>query len=161
MVRVKRWLSVTLIVLAGGLSLSMVAVSILSPWIITNIDESLPGLFYRINRGVLPVRNEVAALNVPTNPYYPEGAPFLKIVKGVPGDVVSCEGRRFFINGVFVAEAKEQTRHGNPLTPGPTGIIPPGHYFVWTPHQDSYDSRYGEIGWITTEHILGKARRLL
>ena len=161
MARVKRWLSFTLIALAGTLSLSMVLVSILSPWIITNIDESLPGLFYQIDRRGLPARNDVAGITVPANPYYPEGAPFLKIVKGVPGDVVSCDGRRFFINGVFVAEAKEQTQRGNPLTLGPTGVIPPGHYFVWTPHKDSYDSRYGEIGWITTEHILGKARRVL
>lgn len=161
MARIKRWFSFTLIVLAGALSLSMVLVSILSPWIITNIDESLPGLFYQINRGALPARNDVVGISVPANPYYPKGAPFLKIVKGVPGDVVSCDGRRFFINGVYVAEAKEHTRRGNPLTPGPTGVIPPDHYFVWTPHKDSYDSRYGEIGWITTEHILGKARRLL
>lgn len=161
MARIKRWFSVTFIVLAGALSLSMVLVSILSPWIITNIDESLPGLFYQIDRSVLPARNDVVGISVPANPYYPKGAPFLKIVKGVPGDVVSCVGRRFFINGVFVAEAKELTRRGNPLTPGPTGIIPPGHYFVWTPHKDSYDSRYGEIGWITTEHILGRARRVL
>ena len=159
--RVKKCVSVMLLALAGTLSLAMVSVAILSPWFVTNIDESLPGLFYRIDRGALPTRNEVAGVSVPANPYYPAGAPFLKIVKGLPGDVVTCDGRRFFINGVFVAEAKEHTRHGDPLTPGPTGIIPPGHYFIWTPHKDSYDSRYGEIGWITTDHILGRARRLL
>ena len=161
MIRIKKWLSFLLFALAGTLSVSMVMVSILSPWFVTNIDESLPGLFYQIDRGDLPARNDVAGIRVPVNPYYPKGAPFLKIVKGMPGDIVSCVGRRFFINGVFVAEAKEQTKRGNPLTLGPTGIIPPGHYFVWTPHQDSYDSRYGEIGWITNEHILGKARRVL
>ncbi len=161
MARVKKWLSHILIALAGTLSVSMVMVSILSPWFVTNIDESLPGLFYKIDRSELPTRNDVAGIRVPANPYYLESAPFLKIVKGMPGDVVSCDGRRFFINGVFVAEAKEHTQRGNPLTLGPTGIIPPGHYFVWTPHQDSYDSRYSEIGWVTTEHILGNAWRLL
>lgn len=158
---VKTILSRALMAVAGTVALSMLAVALLSPWFVTNIDESLPGLFYQIERGEFPGRGEVAGINVPANPYYPEGAPFLKIVKGVPGDVVSCDGRRFFINGKFVAEAKEHTRRGYPLTPGPTGTIPPGHYFVWTPHQDSYDSRYAEIGWISAEHILGKARRLL
>ena len=157
----KMLLSHALMAVAGAVALSMLAVAILSPWFVTNIDESLPGLFYQIERGEFPKRDEVAGIKVPANPYYPEGAPFLKIVKGIPGDVVSCDGRRFFINGKFVAEAKEKTQRGNPLTPGPTGTIPPGHYFIWTPHQDSYDSRYGEVGWVSAEHILGKARRLL
>ena len=158
---VKKYLSRALMAVAGTITLSMLLVATLSPWFVTNIDESLPGLFYQIERGAFPVRNEVAGITVPANPYYPEGAPFLKIVKGVPGDVVTCDGRRFFINGEFVAEAKEHTRRGNPLTPGPTGTIPSGHYFIWTPHQDSYDSRYAEIGWVSAEHILGRARRLL
>ena len=161
MLRIKHILSRALMAVAGTLALSMLLVATLSPWFVTNIDESLPGHFYQIERGETPGRDEVAGIKVPANPYYPEGAPFLKVIKGLPGDVVSCDGRRFFINGEFVAEAKEQTKRGNPLTPGPTGTIPAGHYFIWTPHQDSYDSRYGEVGWISAEHILGKARRLL
>ena len=161
MLHIKRFLSRALMAVAGTVALSMLLVATLSPWFVTNIDESLPGLFYQIERGETPGRDEVAGIKVPANPYYPEGAPFLKVIKGLPGDVVSCDSRRIFINGEFVAEAKEQTKRGNPLTPGPTGTIPPGHYFIWTPHQDSYDSRYAEVGWISAEHILGKARRLL
>jgi len=159
--RIKKLLRGLIISIATTVSITMLAIVVCSPWYISNIDQSLPGIFYQIERGELPKRNDVAGIRVPKNPYYPEGAPFLKIIRGVPGDVVTCDGRRFFINGVYAGEAKEQTQRGNPLTLGPTGVIPADHYFVWTPHKDSYDSRYGEVGWVTKQHILGTARRVL
>jgi len=159
--RIKKLLSGLVITATMAVSVTMLVIVLCSPWYITNIDQSLPGIFYQIERGELPKRNDVAGIRVPKNPYYPEGAPFLKIIRGVPGDVVTCDGRRFFINGVFAGEAKEQTQRGNPLTLGPTGIIPADHYFVWTPHKDSYDSRYGEVGWVAKQNILGTARRVL
>ena len=161
MVRLKKLLSVLVITGATGVSVAMLLIALCSPWFITNIDQSLPGFLYRIDRGTLPERNAVVGMRVPANPYYPDGAPFLKIVRGIPGDIVTCDGRKFYVNGVFVGEAKAQTKRGNPLTPGPTGTIPPGRYFVWTPHKDSYDSRYGEVGWVPVKHILGTARRVL
>jgi len=157
---IRKWLLSTLVAIGSILAIAMVLVSLLSPWYITNIDQSLPGLVYEIDRGTMPVRNDIAGISIPPNPYYPDGAPFLKIIAGMPGDVVSRQGRMFYVNGVLIAEAKEQTQLGNPLTLGPTGIIPPEHYFVWTPHRDSYDSRYNEIGWIPAQHILGVAWRL-
>ena len=157
----KRWLTKMIIVVACIVSLILVLIPLLSPWYVTNIDNSLSGLIYKIDRGALPIHNDVIGLTVPPNPYYPDGAPFLKIIVGMPGDTVTRKDRMFYINGQYVAEAKERTTRGHPLTLGPTGEIPPGHYFVWTPHKDSYDSRYSEIGWITTQHILGTARRVL
>ena len=157
----KQWMTKMMIVAACLVSLVLVLIPLLSPWYITNIDDSLPGLIYKIDRGTLPIRNDVVGLTVPPNPYYPEGAPFLKIIAGMPGDTVTRNNQMFYINGEFVAEAKEHTKHGLPLKLAPTGVIPPGRYFVWTPHKDSYDSRYNEIGWITTQHILGTARRVL
>ena len=150
-----------------GLSAVMISLVIiqaaLSPWYLfgLNIDNSLPGYVYLVMRDELPRRDEIAAFRTPPNPYYPENVPFIKIVRGMPGDTVTRDGRSFFINGKRIGWAKEQTRNGHPLTPGPTGTLPPGHYFFWTPHIDSYDSRYGEIGWITTDRILGRAVRLL
>ena len=157
----KQWLTKMVIAVACIVSLILVLISLLSPWYVINIDDSLPGLIYKIDRGTLPIRNDVVGITVPPNPYYPDGAPFLKIITGMPGDTVTRKDRMFYINGQYVAEAKALTNKGYPLTPGPTGVIPPGHYFVWTPHKDSYDSRYNEIGWITTQHILGTARRVL
>ncbi len=157
----KKWMGNISIAIGGTLAIAMVSLSILSPWFVTNIDESLPGLVYEIDRGAMPIRNEIAGIKVPRNPYYPDGAPFLKIIGGIPGDVITRQGNTFYVNGTALVEAKTETKHGHPLTPGPTGVIPLGHYFVYTPHQDSYDSRYAEIGWITSAHILGTARRML
>jgi len=159
--RIKKLLSGLIITVAMTVSVTMLVIVLCSPWYITNIDQSLPGLFYQINRGELPDRDDVVGMRVPENPYYPDGAPFLKIIRGIPGDMVTCDNRKFFVNGVFAGVAKEQTKRGNPLTLGPTGVIPPDNYFVWTPHKDSYDSRYGEVGWVTKQHILGTARRVL
>ena len=92
---------------------------------------------------------------------YPKGLGFVKIVKGIPGDVVTVQGRDFYVNGVKVATAKERSLKGQPLDLGPTGIIPPGHYFVWTPHKDSLDSRYQLTGWVKKEQITGRAVPLL
>ena len=92
---------------------------------------------------------------------YPKDLPFVKVVKGVPGDVVTIQGRDFHINGVKVATAKEVSRQGIPLALGPAGVIPPGQYFVWTPHKDSLDSRYALTGWITDAEVMGRALPLL
>lgn len=161
--RAKRTIKRTIIGLSGVLIGVVIVQAALSPWYLfgLNIDNSLPGYVYVVIRDELPVHLDVAAFRTPPNPYYPEGAPFIKVVLGVPGDSVTRNGREYSVNGLPIGWAKEKTRHGQPLTPGPTGLLPAGHYFLWTPHIDSYDSRYGEIGWITTDRILGRAVRLL
>jgi len=161
--RAKRFAKRIIIGLSGALISVVIIQAALSPWYLfgLNIDNSLPGYVYLVVRDELPLRDEIAAFKTPPNPYYPENAPFIKVVRGMPGDTVTRAGRSFFVNGKRIGWAKEQTRNGRPLTPGPTGLLPPGHYFFWTPHIDSYDSRYGEIGWITTDRILGRAVRLL
>jgi conjugal transfer pilin signal peptidase TrbI len=161
--RIKRVLMQTFIGLSGVLIVVVLVQAALSPWYLfgLNIDNSLPGYVYVVIRDEQPVRLDIAAFRTPLNPYYPAGAPFIKVVLGVPGDKVSRSGREFFINGTAIGSAKEHTRHGLPLTPGPTGMLPSDNYFFWTPNIDSYDSRYGEIGWITSERILGRAVRLL
>ena len=161
--RAKRFAQRTLIGMCGVIIVLVLVQAALSPWYLfgLNIDSSLPGYVYLVVRDERPFRLDIAAFRTPPNPYYPAGAPFIKRVLGVPGDRVTRNGREFSINGVAIGWAKEQSRRGQALTPGPTGTLPPGHYFFWTPHIDSYDSRYGEIGWITTDRILGRAVRLL
>ncbi|MFQ5469738.1 MAG: S26 family signal peptidase [Gammaproteobacteria bacterium] len=161
--RAKRIAKRTILGLSGAMIGLVIIQASLSPWYLfgLNIDNSLPGYVYLVIRDELPARLDVAAFRTPPNPYYPEDVPFIKVVLGIPGDNVTRNGREYSINGVAIGWAKEQTRRGQPLTPGPTGSLPPGHYFFWTPHIDSYDSRYDEIGWITTDRILGRAVRLL
>lgn len=88
---------------------------------------------------------------------YGKGLAFGKIVKGMPGDVVTRKGLDFYINGKYVATAKERATTGQPLNPGPTGVIPPGRYFVYAPNPNSLDSRYEITGWIRQERVIGKA----
>lgn len=96
-----------------------------------------------------------------TGPARRHYASLLKIVRGVPGDVVTWHDRDVYINGEYVGTAKARSLQGAPLARGPAGVIPPGHYFLWTPHKDSYDSRYADIGWVPVEAIRGRAHPLL
>lgn len=127
-----------------------------------NETESLPNWAFWINqRERTPKRGQIAAFVPPPNPYYPRGTIFCKVVYGVPGDLVTRVGRDYFVAGKFVGHAKEASQTGRLAALGPTGILPPGHYFVGTGHKDGYDSRYADIGWVPQSHIVGTAAPVL
>ncbi|GAB4362301.1 MAG: hypothetical protein Kow006_33520 [Gammaproteobacteria bacterium] len=158
--RFRRWCGLTLLLigLIGGMD------ALASPWVTLGINgtPSLPGVLYLVIKGQAPRgRGDLVAFRPPTHRFYPEGMVFIKRVGGLPGDVVSRRGPAFYINGGFVGLAKAETSGGEPLAPGPVGVIPPGAIFVWTGHPDSYDSRYADIGWIAADRIVGRALRLL
>lgn len=153
------WLSLTLILIAS----IWLVTRTLSPWVRlgVNATDSLPGLIYAVLPGQMPRgRCDLVAFFPPPNRFYTKGMVFIKKVTGIPGDIVSRQGRNFYIDGLWVAYAKPRAHNGVPLAPGPTGIIPEGKYFVWTPHPDSYDSRYADIGWISKNRFIGRAVRL-
>ena len=89
--------------------------------------------------------------------FFPSGIPFTKIVMGVPGEEVSFVDREVYINGKPIALAKFRSKHGEPLELGPTGVIPPGMYYVHGTHPDSLDSRYAVTGWILADQVIGRA----
>jgi conjugal transfer pilin signal peptidase TrbI len=60
-----------------------------------------------------------------------------------------------FINGKYVATAKEQSKQGIPLTVIANQVIPDKHYFGAVKHKDSYDSRYQELGLIDEKDLIG------
>jgi conjugal transfer pilin signal peptidase TrbI len=91
---------------------------------------------------------------------YPAGVTFVKVIAGIAGDEVTRADRDFFVNGAHVGEAKSVSREGAPLELGPTGVLPPGRYYVRAPHPDSLDSRYRLTGWISEEQIIGRAYAL-
>ncbi len=128
-----------------------------------NGSASLPGWIYLVTVGDKfgLQRGEVIAFHPPHNDHFPNGVTFMKKVMGLPGDVVSETERSFSINGQYVGFAKTHAQTGELLDVGPVGVIPEGAYFVWTPHEDSYDSRYKDIGWIGEDRIIGRAVRLL
>ncbi len=83
------------------------------------------------------------------------GQPFFKIVRGLPGDVVTVIDRHVAINGENVGVAKTQAYDHRPLVPIAATVIPPGHYYVQGSSPDSFDSRYQDSGLVRSEQVLG------
>lgn len=123
-----------------------------------NATESLPEKIYLISKWEKSVvKGQYVSFKWHGGGPYGKGWEFVKIVRGVPGDVVRFEGRKVYINDEYVAEAKPFSKHGQPLDLGPQGIIPEGKFFVFTPHPDSLDSRYAMAGWIDEKAVVGRA----
>lgn len=127
-----------------------------------NFSESLPQSVFLVLKQdhTLSKGSYVAFRWVGERPY-PRGLNFIKRVAGVPGDVVSHQGRRVFVANSFMGEAREYGSRGAmrtvKLQMGPAGTIPDGHYFVTADHPDSLDSRYSQPGLIDERIVLGRA----
>jgi conjugal transfer pilin signal peptidase TrbI len=122
-----------------------------------NETDSLAGRWYIVVEGTPPTqRGELLGYRGGVNKRYPKSIVWVKRIGGMPGDTVAVAGRWFNINELALY-AKPETSIGEPLDLGPTGVIPQDHYFVYTTHPDSYDSRYADIGWITPEQVIGRA----
>ena len=123
-----------------------------------NLTQSLPNKLFIVTKfdQVVHRGNYVSFRWHGAKPY-PKGIEFVKIVRGVAGDVVTFQGRNVYVNGEFVATAKEFSKQYEPLALGPSGVIPPGKVFVYATHPDSLDSRYALTGWIDASAVLGRA----
>jgi len=123
-----------------------------------NATPSLTYTICLIAKGDLEVRRgDLVAFRWHGGGPYPEGVVFTKIVRGLPGDEVTREGRVFFVNGLAVGWAKPFAASRASLAPGPIGLIPEGHYYVSGTHPDSLDSRYALAGWIPRSALIGRA----
>jgi len=126
-----------------------------------NATPSLPYTLCLIAKGDLEIRRgDLVAFRWHGGGPYPQGVVFTKIVRGLPGDEVTREGRVFFVNGVPAGRAKPFSARNTALAPGPTGVIPAGHYYVSGAHPDSLDSRYALAGWIPRAALIGRAHVL-
>ena len=86
------------------------------------------------------------------------GAPYLKTVLGLPGTWIEVDAERWvWLNGEAVGRAKARALDGRALEPVSSGRVPPNHYFLFADHVDSHDSRYGEVGLVPRQRILGRA----
>jgi conjugal transfer pilin signal peptidase TrbI len=81
--------------------------------------------------------------------------PFFKIVRGLPGDMVTVSGRSVAVNGVAVGTAKTHAFDRRPLEAIAPTVIPPGHYYMQGTGADSFDSRYRSSGLVRADQILG------
>jgi conjugal transfer pilin signal peptidase TrbI len=140
--------------------------------ILINRSTSLPQWAYLVKRGDIPTRGTVSFF-VPRRGALIDAhfgvrpAPFGKIAYGLPGDRVERLGRRVSVIPagsavpVHVSMLKSVSSLGEPLAAGPVGIIPPGCYYLGSPHQDGLDSRYAAIGFVCTRQIIGTARMVI
>lgn len=134
----------------------------LSPFIKVgiNITNSLDGYVFLIVKNEMPKKNELVAFWPPENELYKD-IWFVKYLMGVPGDVVTVkDNRMFYLNDQYIGRAKEKTHSGLDLEMSSPGVIGAGSYFVWTPMEDSFDSRYKKIGLITKDRFIGRAYRI-
>lgn len=133
-----------------------------------NLDHSLPGHVFLIHKGEMPRRGQIVAFRFQGfAPYFPAGTTFVKILAGVPGDVVQAANNGCIeyrvhapTSSMVIGCAKANARDGLPLHPGPVGKIPQGRYAVAGTHPDSFDSRYAGVGWIRRDQIIGRAWRI-
>lgn len=125
-----------------------------------NWTPSLPYRVAWLERGAQSLQRGdfiVFAFDGAAQARYPglHGQPFFKIVRGLPGDVVTVAGRRVAINGEEVGAAKERAYDRSPLAPITPTVIPPGHFYVQGISPDSFDSRYRDSGLVRTEQVIG------
>lgn len=83
------------------------------------------------------------------------GQPFFKMVRGLPGDIVTVRDRLVYVNGEPVGTAKTHAHDRHPLVPIEAMVIPAGHYYVQGTSPNSFDSRYRASGLVRSEQVLG------
>ncbi len=148
----------------AGFVLSVLGIlSLCKPWFyfVFNASNSMSGLVYLVLPGRTPALGDVVAFYPPENSLYHGKRRFLKIVKGIEGDRIDIKDHHVFLNGIKIGWVHEQANNGLLLRPIESTVIPEGRYFVWTPHDFSYDSRYREIGLISDDALIGTAHRIL
>ena len=119
-----------------------------------NLSDSLPYKLFILDKGNKEVRKgKLIAFVAPGNGVY-EGD-FCKYVIGIPGDEVRYVGDDVYVGNEYIGKVKKVGKKGNKLERGPEGIIPEGHYFVYSKKENSFDSRYKNIGYVKDSNIIG------
>lgn len=122
----------------------------------------LPYTMYLIQKGTphtVQRGDYLSFVNEKMDRFYPHGYPFVKLVRGIPGDKVEIKNDVLFINGNKI---ERLFLHDKLKVPAGTFdtvyTLQPRQYFVMGTFPRAYDSRYW--GPISEEKIIGKARPL-
>lgn len=135
--------------------------------VVVNHSESLPINGVVIELGKIPsVRDQIFVFRLRKNQFYQnKEVNFIKKVGGLPGDNVVVKDREILVDDKVIGTAQLITKGLSnkfdgkkyELHPLEAGKIPPHKFFAYTPHLDSFDSRYQEIGLIDEKDIIGTA----
>lgn len=128
-----------------------------------NKTPSVPFKYYVFYKHADPAESkpgDVVLMKYTNNFAFPFGSRFVKYVAGVPGDVVTHIGQDVYVNDKHIGTAKlfgGPNQEGEPLDMSRPGVIPLNHFFLYTPYEDSFDSRYRYVGLVDKRSILGKS----
>lgn len=157
--------------LIGVLATGIASYNAIAAWqqshsFMINASESLPNWAFFVSAGKTPRHGDYVFFVPPSGEivdrhFGPDQGPFGKQVIGMPGAFVEHRGQWVYVDGVRTARMKPRTRFGEPLHPGPTGVVPRDCYYVGTDHPDGFDSRYSEIGFACRGAILGTGTPIL
>lgn len=76
-----------------------------------------------------------------------------KIIAGIPGDRIFIQNQTLYLNDVEIGSIQTVSKSGKTYHPIAEGTILEGNYFVYTPHPESFDSRYLEFGLVKSDWI--------
>lgn len=100
-----------------------------------------------------PQRGDIVVFNVPDETARGAAVPYVKRIIGLPGETVSIQEGRVYINGILLEEPYLQvsTDMGNTYT------VPENCYFMLGDNRNlSHDSRFWNIKFVPKEEIIGK-----
>lgn len=128
--------------------------------IVINCTHSLPQKLFIAEVGDKQLKlNDFVIAYSRGLPNLADNVQLVKIVVGLPNEVVSFKNNKLFINDRFccnVNDHKVVWGEVHPLTLKQLKI-PAGCYFVKGASTNSFDSRYKEFGLICKDQILGRA----
>ena len=129
--------------------------------LVVNRSESLPIRSVLILKGKLPYKvDQIFVFKVKNNPHYPnQEKEFIKLAGGFAGDEIKVKlsEREVYVTDRLIGVAKAESLKGLPLTMINAGTIPIHKFFAYTPHKDSLDSRYQDLGLVDEKDIIGTA----
>lgn len=118
------------------------------PWRVFVIDKA----------DIDPKRGAIFAFKAKDlRPYFKQGTHMIKVIDGLPGDLVKVTKEKVLVNGTEVGEGLGLAK---PLKRPPgrfvrEEIVPEGKYWFMGKTLDSYDSRYW--GYVSESDLIGRA----
>lgn len=136
--------TLSLLVLTCGLAIFCCSLALPPAHFSLNASSSLPQTLFLAIHFLPPFeKGQIVRIDHPTLK-----AAVGKIIIGKAGDRISINDLTLFVNDVKVGKIQTVSKSGKTYTPIKEGLIEADSYFVYTPHPDSFDSRYAEFGLI-------------
>lgn len=120
-----------------------------------NMTESLPYKYFVISKRDHDFKVGDYVMFNKDNQFY--NKPFIKIIGGIPGDIIEGRSDGIYNKDLFLGQAKSEGITGVKLYASKLGEVKAKEYYVYSSHRDSLDSRYKAIGNIEARYVIGKA----